>query len=530
MIKTQLHPISTRPALYTKHLPLALYQTQQVQDLDRLAIQAQGISGFLLMSKAATATFDVICRKFDGQGSKHLTAFCGVGNNGGDGYVIASLALQAGWSVEIILVGDCDKLTGDALIAYQQAVAAGVPIQYWVAGKCELPLEGVVVDALLGIGLKGNVREDMSEVIGDINQLGLPVCSVDIPSGLCGDTGAVLGSAVKANFTVTYIGVKQGLLTAQGPNMSGELFFAGLDVPDVVYQQIPESSTRIDRCYVDRTLGVRDRSAHKGMFGHVLVVGGDSGMGGAAIMASEAAGYSGAGLVTVLTRGEHVSPLLARCPECMVIDADKHVTAIEEVLGRASVVVIGPGIGKGAWAVGLLQKVFETDLPVVLDADGLNFLASASGKPFRQRGNWILTPHSGEAARLLNISVSEVERDRFASVRMLSQQYSAITVLKGAGTLVASSPIHDRSNVYLANVGNPGMAVGGMGDVLSGVIGGLIAQGYPLRDAASLAVWLHGKAGDCAVKEFGERGLRATDLLTYIRRLANGVQVLCKHR
>lgn len=553
-------------AQYTKHLPVALYRAEQVRELDRIAIEEKGILGFALMTRAAEATFEVIKNTLlNGpiQESAGITVFCGAGNNGGDGYVIASLAQQAGLAVRVVQVGDATKISGDALLACEQAIANGVAISPFCdqvikgfsGDHSEIYDTGIIVDALLGTGLNGEVRGDFLRAIDVINGAGLPVCAVDIPSGLCADTGSLLGDAVNADVTVTYIGVKQGLLTGRGPEHCGALYFAGLDVPADVFESMNPSANRITRPYVNQVLGARDRGAHKGDYGHVVVIGGDHGMGGAVMMASEAASYVGAGMVTVLTREAHVAPLLARHPECMVLDADRHVSAINEILAKATVIVAGPGIGKGAWAVSLLLKALSTDVPLVLDADGLNFLASrscsdsgsGSEETLCERGNWVLTPHPGEAARLLGVSTVDIGVDRFLSAQQISDRFNGIVALKGAGTLISQPVRLEQSgsqlteaenlasvniapvNIALANVGNPGMATAGMGDVLSGVVGGLLAQGLSLIDAAQVGVWLHGKAADCAVKETGERGLRATDLLPFIRRLANGVQPLCTH-
>ena len=527
------HSVREAVTKYTKHLPKALYRAAQVRELDRIAIEENGIPGFSLMTKAAEATFAVMQKCWPQH--TYVTVFCGVGNNGGDGYVIARLAQQAGFEVVVVQLGESDRLTGDALMAYQQAIDEGVKVCTFDTlrvneSTSSIMSEGIVVDALLGTGLKGAVRGECKMAIELVNRLStnsdINVCAVDSPSGLCADTGSILGCAVNADVTVTYIGLKQGLLTANGPQQCGELFFAGLDIPQSVLEKVEPSATRIARPYVAKTLGKRDRGAHKGSYGHVVVIGGDHGMGGAVMMASEAAHYVGAGVVTVLTRGEHIAPLLSRHPECMALDADTHSSTIDEIIAKATVIVAGPGIGKGAWAVSLLQKALETDIPLVLDADGLNFLTSDAGAVFRQRSNWVLTPHPGEAARLLQCSTKDIALNRFECVKNLSERYDAVVALKGAGTLISAT---SEDTIHLANVGNPGMATAGMGDVLSGVIGGLLAQQLSLLDAANVSVWLHGKAADCAVQESGERGLQATDLFPYIRRLVNGKQRLCKH-
>ncbi len=542
---TVANTATSTAAKYTKHLPKVLYRAEQVRELDRIAIEEKGMPGFSLMTKAAEATYVAMQKCWPNH--RCVTVFCGVGNNGGDGYIIARLAQQAGIEVVVIQVGEAAKLTGDALTAYQQVIEEGVKVCSFDAllaneSHSAIMSEGVVVDALLGTGLKGQVRGEYKAAVELINRLSIQrdinVCAVDSPSGLCADTGSILGCAVNADITVAYIGLKQGLLTANGPQQCGELFFAGLNIPESVLEQVEPSTARIDRPYVAKVLGKRDRGAHKGSYGHVVVIGGDHGMGGAVMMASEAAHYVGAGVVTVLTRGEHIAPLLSRHPECMALDADTHSSTIDEIIAKATVIVAGPGIGKGAWAVSLLQKALMTDIPLVLDADGLNFLTSDAGAVFRQRGNWVLTPHPGEAARLLQCSTKDIALDRFHCVQQLSDRYNAVVTLKGAGTLISTGVSTGASTeiaagivgrVHLANVGNPGMATAGMGDVLSGVIGGLLAQQLPLLDAANAGVWLHGKAADCAVKESGERGLQATDLFPYIRRLVNGKQTLCKH-
>lgn len=493
-------------------LPLHLYRAEQVRELDRVAIEVVGIPGFTLMQRAGEAAFAVLLAAYPRLAS--LAVFCGAGNNGGDGYVMATLALQQGIAVRVIQCGDADKINGDALKAKEQAVQGGVEIVYFSA---ELVIrEEVIVDALLGTGLSGEVRGVANTAIAAINQSDGEVLAVDIPSGLCSDSGCVLGAAVRADHTVSFIGLKQGLLTASGPDYVGRLYFAGLSVPSEVYRQVPAAAERLDFTHLKRSLVVRQASAHKGQFGHVMVAGGDVGMAGAAAMASQAAARSGAGLVSCATRPEHVAALVSRCPEVMahgVISGQE----IEPLLERASVVVIGPGLGQGPWGEQLLQQVMALSVPLVVDADALNIIAAGRvvKKPYRD--NWIITPHPGEAARLLGWSTAQVQEDRFAAVSQLQQRYGGAVILKGAGTLVTDG---DNALTGLCPYGNPGMATGGMGDVLSGVLAALMAQGLSSAQAARLGVCLHACAGDMAAAD-GAIGMVATDLIAPLRQLVN---------
>src|SRR5690606_7280815 len=337
------------------------------------------------------------------------------------------------------------------------------------------------------------------------------VLALDIPSGLHGGSGAVLGCAVAATATVTFIAHKSGLFTGSGPALVGELELAGLGVPEAAFEGSDATARLIGRQRVAEMLPRRPRDAHKGHYGHVLVIGGDHGMGGAVRMAAEAAARVGAGLVTVATRPEHCVGLLAARPELMcrgVEGADE----LQPLLARASVVVLGPGLGRGAWSQALLQEVLRFDGPLVVDADGLNLLAEAP----QRNDRWVLTPHPGEAGRLLGVDTAEIQQDRFAAARRLSKRYGGVVVLKGAGTVVHAPGALSAVNT----TGNPGMASGGMGDVLSGVIGGLLAQGLAASDAAAVGVWIHGAAADRAAAD-GERGLLALDLMQHLRELVN---------
>lgn len=502
-------------SLYTRVLPADLYRADQVRELDRCAIEEHGIAGIHLMKRAGRAAFAALLERWPDP--EQITVLCGAGNNGGDGYVIAALAAQRRLPVTLIHVADPEKLQGDARGAYEFARREGVIM---LSLEESLGFKGIVVDAMLGTGVSGEVREPFRQAIERLNKSGAPVLAVDIPSGLCADTGNELGVAVKADVTVSFIGLKQGLLTGRGPGLTGELLFADLGVPEAVLQTQVASAQRLQLNQLLEQLPDRDGDAHKGKFGHVMVIGGDSGYAGAVAMAGEASARMGAGLTSVATRPEHVAAIIARRPELMVLGVTSG-QELETYLERPTVLVLGPGLGRTPWSEQMLQQAVACGLPMVLDADGLNLLAE--GRVIAnttQRDNWVLTPHPGEAARLLDCSVAEIQRDRFAAARQLQQRFGGTVLLKGAGTVIAAAD----GSLSVAYVGNPGMASGGMGDVLSGVLGGLLAQGLEPGLATQLAVCLHGTAADLAAEENGQRGLLATDLLPYLRQLLNSQQ------
>jgi NAD(P)H-hydrate epimerase len=382
----------------------------------------------------------------------------------------------------------------------------------WAAGCLPAEPGSVIVDALLGTGLGGPVRPDAAAVIDAINGSGHPVLAVDIPSGLCADTGRVLGTAVRATATVTFIGRKRGLYTADGPGLAGDLAFDDLAVPAESFAAVPraEAWELLSLVAEREALAPRPPQAHKGHFGNVLVIGGDHGMGGAALLAAEAALRAGAGLVRVATRGEHVPAFLSRLPEAMV-RAVPDVHELEPLLAASDLLVLGPGLGQGPWGEQLFAFARASGLPAVIDADGLALLA-AGNTPWPAPA--ILTPHPGEAGRLLGSDSRAVQADRFASARALAERWAATVVLKGNGSLVVA----EDGSAGLCAAGNPGMATGGMGDVLAGLTGGLLAQGLAPASAARLAVTAHAAAADLAAAD-GLRGLLPTDLFAPLRRL-----------
>lgn len=491
-------------------LPRALYRAADARRLDALAIEQAGIPGYTLMTRAGEAAFAELREQWPR--ARRIAVVCGLGNNAGDGFVIARLAQDAGLEVRVHTVDGSEAIKGDAstaLRALQQSGTVLIP-----SLQATLDQADVIVDALFGTGLDREVTGPWRAAIEAMNASGKPVLAIDIPSGLHADRGVVMGAAVKAALTVTFIGIKQGLLRDAGREHSGVVRFADLQVPQSVYAAVTPAAQRMDAADLGALLPRRSRTAHKGMHGHVLVIGGERGMAGAARMAAESAARVGAGLVTVATRPEHAALFVVPRPELMVYG----VTArgeLEPLLHRATVLAIGPGLGRAPWGQLLWNRALETSLPLVVDADALNLLASEPA----ERDNWILTPHPGEAGRLLQCATAQVLADPFAAVAQIQRRFGGIALLKGAGTLVCGP---EPGAVTLIDAGNPGMASGGMGDVLTGVIAGLVAQGLSLYDAARGGACLHAAAADAAARE-GERGLLASDLLSPLRRLANPV-------
>lgn len=489
---------------------LALYSAAEVRALDKAAI-AGGIPGSQLMKRAGRAAFEYAHELFPQ--APYMTIYCGAGNNAGDGYVVAALAAQRRLPVRIIQVGSLEKLTEVARQAYEFALQEGVGIESF--SDAEAPTEGVIIDALLGIGLSGEVNAPYRQAIEQINQTHLPVLALDIPSGLNADTGAVAGVAVRATATITFIATKRGLLTGRGPALCGKLITADLAVPAAIFENVAPAVERLQLSDLLAGFPARDADAHKGDFGHVMIIGGDTGFGGAALMAAEAAARTGAGLVSIATRPEHIAAILARRPEvmaCGVVSGQE----LEPWLARPTILVVGPGLGQSPWSEQMLQQAMNSGLPLVLDADALNMIAAGRVVPAdTKRNNWLLTPHPGEAARLLGTDSADIQQDRFAAVQALQQRYGGTIVLKGAGSLVAGLT----STLGVVAEGNPGMATGGMGDVLSGILGALVAQGLDMTEAARLGACLHSAAADLAAAEVGQRSLLATDLIPYLCQL-----------
>ncbi|MFT6293821.1 MAG: NAD(P)H-hydrate epimerase [Glaciecola sp.] len=520
-------------------LPKSLYRAAQVRQLDSLAIKE--FSGLGLMQLAANAVFQALLERWPQ--TQFVQIFVGSGNNAGDGFLCAALAKEQTIPCEIVIVGDLSKLGPDAMLAYQKAKSSDVKMiefDTFLERQAALPEHAVAVDALLGTGLDRLVTGKFAAAIEVLNSISAPVVAIDIPSGLSADTGMPLDAAVAANLTVTFIGLKQGMLTGRGRDYCGEILFHDLDIPEQVYssKQAPvPCARRIDINFVKNYLRPRSASSHKGSNGHVVVIGGDTGFGGAAILCAEAALRGGAGLVSVISRSVHRPAALARCPELMwhgtedFADSSTDGSAaislvtnkISELLSRATVIVIGPGLGRGRWASRLFNQALSRSraarTPLVIDADALHLLSDRMQLSGVIQGNWVLTPHPGEAGAMLNRSVAQIQDDRFESIKKLAETYGGSCLLKGSGSLIAHGA--EPTAIELCSEGNPGMGSGGMGDLLAGLVAALVAQGIAVDKSLSCAVCIHGEAADLAAQSNGERGLVASDLLPWLRRLVN---------
>lgn len=487
-------------------LPALVYAAAQVRAMDRHAIEVAGIPGYTLMQRAGVAALELLRQRWPD--ANRITVLCGAGNNAGDGYVLARFARDAGLTVNVCAVVDPLRLSGDAARAYADFTAGGGRETGFQ--RLALASTDVVVDALLGIGIDRPVEGAMRECIEAVNASGLPVLALDLPSGLDADTGLVRGVAISATHTITFVALKAGLYLGDARDRVGEIAFAGLAVPDAARKAHVPVMRRMDGKLIEDALPQRRRSSHKGDHGRVLIVGGLA-MPGAARLAGEAALRTGAGLVTVATDAASVAPIIAGRPE-LICSAVKSATELERLANAANVVAIGPGLGQSRSARDFFATVAGFGKSIVLDADALTLLA----EKLRRRDDWILTPHPGEAARLLGTDAAAIQRDRLGSAREIATRYGGVCVLKGAGTIVATKD----SLPWVCDRGNPGMATAGAGDVLTGIIAALVAGGCELERAAAAGVLLHARAGDRAALS-GERGLVASDLIEELQSVAN---------
>lgn len=490
-----------------------LYTASGCRELDRLAIEG-GTAGFELMRRAGRALFDELLAGWPRLRS--ISICCGRGNNAGDGYIVAGLATRQGIDVQLLQVGDPAELGGDAALARDWALSEGVRTQRSDDGQSvNADLTGeVIVDALLGTGISGPLRKPYAELVAQMNSASQPVVAADIATGVLADSGSSVGLAVQAERTVTFIGRKIGLHTGAGAALSGRVKVADLGVGREVHERVAGIDwLTLSGVLEHHSLPMRDARAYKQALGHVVVVGGDESMGGAPLMAAEAALRLGAGMVSVLTRASHRNAILSRRPELMVVDAD-NASLRDEVLAKATTLIVGPGLGRGRWGEKLLLETIGQRKPMVLDADGLTLLAAAD---LQVESPTVITPHNGEAALLLGCAVGEIQADRVAASCALAERVSGVAILKGAGTVIASakneaSAAETRCLGICAH-GNPGMATAGMGDVLAGVVGGLLAQKLMPEAAALIGTCLHSLAADQASLRLGQRSLLATDLL-----------------
>lgn len=493
---------------------LPALSVEEARSVDQVLGESQQDGLWGLMSKAGLAAFEWL-QAHHGQ-AKRIGILCGTGNNGGDGLVMATHCHQAGLEVFLYVLGADEDRSTLSMSAFRAAQAQGLTIRHF---EGDLPEADVWVDALLGIGARGELREPVRSAAQLLNQQQGLLMSLDVPTGLNAETGQAAEDAIWADVTLTFLAPKRGLLTADGRDAVGDCFVAPLVALPELWQAIESSN----HWHTQSVMWMPPRPAlrqniHKHHRGQVLVVGGDYGMAGAPTLAAEAALVSGAGTVRVATHSEHFPALMAHCPELMTCPLDDNMDQLTEAIERADVVAIGPGLGQNDWALSILKAVWGAACHVVLDADALNLIAQypiLAKQPIQTHKRWVMTPHPGEAARLLSMSTVEVQADRFGAAQKLFERFHCTVVLKGAGSLIRTS-----RHRGIAIEGNPGMAVAGMGDVLTGIVAAMMALGMEGPEAALRAVCLHAKAGDLAAEQ-GELGLKATDLLPYVRVLNN---------
>lgn len=500
---------------------LPLFSAESVRSKDLKAIASLEGGGIVLMERAGKAAFEKIC--LIRPNARTLSAIAGRGNNGGDAYIVARLALEAGWDVRVFPSEPDAMLQGDAATARDRYLAAGGAVLRFIPEDFESA--EILVDGLFGTGLDRPVEGVDKAIIEAANRYrerGLDhqenrrtLIALDLPSGLDADRGCVLGTAIKADHTVTFVQAKPGLFTGMGPSLSGKVHLSTLGISnDILLEGAPRSELV---GWAHQTLPPRDRAAHKGCFGHVLVIGGAPGFSGAVRLAGEAALRTGSGLVTVATHKEHAAFLNLERPELMV-RAINEPDEIGPLIAQASVIAVGPGLGQSTWAQELFHQAISSDLPLVVDADALNLL---SRTPTR-RSNWILTPHPGEAGRLLDTSTASIQEDRLTAAEQLVAHFGGTVVLKGSGSLIAGEGHLPR----IITLGNPGMASGGMGDTLTGIIASLLGQGLDEFSAATFGALLHAGAADLLTQHHGERGLLALDLPPMVRFLLENPSLL----
>ena len=469
-----------------------LYDKKSIAAIEQLAITNFNMSTTYLAQKAVGACIEQLLKIFPS--AKKIAIVCGVGNNANDGLQIAQKLQSMGIDVQVIKAIEWTK---------------------------DVQLDAdVIVDALFGIGINRNITGVWEQIINQINNSNIPIFAVDIPSGLDPDTGKVLGVAVKARVTMTFIALKKGLFTGAGRYYSGEIKFNNLGIPAEAYNNVVCNTVRLTNNNFINILPKRAANAHKGNFGKLLIMGGNDGMQGAAVLSGIAALRSGAGLVRVLSNSSNASSFHNAYPELQWNNFSE-IKQLKELLAQSTVLLLGPGLGNDKYSKIFFDEAMHSELPLVLDADGLNILSEKFNNNFKIRENWVLTPHAQEAARLLRTDVATIEADRYAAVEELSRKFKATVILKGSGTLIKCYQGNTTYNpIHLCDLGNAGMATAGMGDVLAGLIAALIAQKLSIHSASKFGVFTHALAGDLAASN-GQVGILASDLLWFIKRIIN---------
>jgi NAD(P)H-hydrate epimerase len=508
---------------------------EQMQELDRKAIETYRIPGIVLMENAGRGAVEVISSTFPDLHKKKVAIIAGKGNNGGDGFVIARYLLNQGIAVRVYLLTDPKGLRGDAetnfnIFHRMKGEFISVPSSKdYIKVKRDMEKFDILVDGIFGTGLDAEVRGYYREVIDHLNTLQRPIVAIDIPSGLDADTGKPLGTAIRAFLTVTFGLPKIGHLIPPGINYVGKLKVIDIGIPKRLVEEEKIPTHLIEKEEIQKWLSIpRHQDTHKGDYGHLLVIAGSVGKTGAAVMACQAALRMGAGLVTLAIPKSLNAIMEMKLTEVMtepLPETPKQTlslraySAITRLCENKKALIIGPGLGTFKETQSLVLKLIRTlDLPIILDADGLNALATQPKiLPIANR-SLILTPHPGEMARLVRSTVKEILEDRIGLSINFSQSNHVYLILKGHPTLITTP----KGEVFINPTGNPGMASGGTGDVLTGMLGGLVCQGFDILPSLQMAVYLHGMAGDEGAQEMGEKSLIATDIIEKIPTLLKG--------
>jgi len=533
--------------LLAASLPQAAFSAKQVLNNEEKVARNQKINMYSLMKSAGEATFQHIQQAYlfkpnlevQGTTKQDILVICGNGNNGGDGFIVAGLASQAGYQVTVLLTVPTEQLVDDALRAYQNYIKINKAEHALVlfnqqssnVETVENFKGALIVDAIFGIGFKGRLSPSIALLVGAINQHCAKVISVDVPSGLCATTGYVDNCAVIANSTVTFIALKSGLITGQAVNYTGKLYLDDLSLGQSFSAQV-KSDISVLGASILTELPKRSPNSHKGNVGLVMAIGGEKGLAGAIRLSAEGALRSGAALVSVCCHQSNQALVFNGRPELMLAPSCADQLMHHPAFTKAKAYILGPGLGQNKWGKALFDLALAQDKTSVIDADGLRLLAQDYYQGLLndtfKHNKWILTPHPGEAAALLNCTVADIEHDRLSAVKKIAEQYKCVCLLKGAGSLIS-----DGQHVWVNTSGNSGMASGGMGDVLSGIVASLVIQKKVVKgisqqqqrteyaNLTALAVYIHGKAADFIAQKHGKIGMLASDLLPVIQQLIN---------
>ncbi len=505
---------------------MILLNAAESRELDRISQDKYGIPSYSLMTRAGEAVADALVERFSDAVADVLVV-AGKGNNGGDGFVAGRRLLQDGFAVRAVLLGRAADLKGDAARAHSEfRTCAGKVVEASGETSLETALSkrpSAVIDAIFGTGLNADVKDGPRRAIEIVNSFAVPTVAVDIASGVNSDTGAVMDAAIRASITVTFGFAKFGHVSYPGAGQCGELRIVDIGFAPHAIDEIAPRGRFLERADLQHLIRPRPENSHKGMYGHPLVIAGSRGKSGAALLASRAALRVGAGLVTAAVP-ESIQPVVAAGQaELMtepIADRDGHFDgahapdALKMLIERNNALIVGPGIGVTDGTKRLIEWLIsdasKPERPMLIDADGLNALAAIGCETLkRARGATVLTPHPGEASRLLSVNTEKINADRVSAARTLAERTGACVLIKGARSVIASPD----GDIYVNSTGNPGMSTPGMGDALSGIVGAMLGQHMRPIDALALGVFLHGYAADRVAARMGRVGYIAGDLI-----------------